>query len=342
MTSNGNKLKSYSNMKFFQSFSAFVLAGLAIGFASCGSKQQPSALLQEPETNIIDSLQQIVAEEVAAQMGKVQAECACAVLINKDGQLVAIVETAPDTISASGDIEAGSIIIPFSILAAHHNALGIDSSSTVSITKWGYMTDKFIVLDSHPMDTTLKVRDVIAFSSNPGTCQLLQDFSYYIFERRFNEMGILNETRNKSDMFCHAIGMELCTSPIHIAWLYHCLGQGLFPEEWDVVSSGVIEGLHDCVWNNNLGTASARKWGDRIVEYRAQSARVPIIGKTGSAFMNSPFRVNLISFVGIFPKNEPQYTCLVLFKTSQNSPLCNAGNECGSAVRRIAERIMLN
>lgn len=74
-------------MKTRSILSILALAGLTFYFASCGSKQ-PSALLQEPETNIIDSLQQIVAEEVTAQMAKVQAECACAVLINKDGQLL--------------------------------------------------------------------------------------------------------------------------------------------------------------------------------------------------------------------------------------------------------------
>ena len=318
--------------------STLVLAGLTFALASCGNKHS-SALLQEPETNIIDSLQQIVAEEVTAQMAKVQAECACAVLINKDGQLVAIVETAPDTLSAAGDIEAGSIIIPFSILTAHRCVPTIDSSSIVAITKQGHYSSEAPIKDSHPMDTTLSVRDVIAVSSNKGVCQLLQDCPCADFEQYFCEMGIPNETHDHSTMLYHAIGLDIRTSPIHIAWLYHCLGQGLFPDEWDVASSGVMEGLHDCVWNNDLGTASVRKWFDLIVRCKAQSRQVPIMGKTGTLCLNRTGKKHRISFVGIFPEDNPQFTCLVIFHAPQNFPLYDAGYDCGSTVRRIAARI---
>ena len=317
---------------------ALVFAGLTICFASCGSKQ-PSALLQEPETNIIDSLQQIVAEEVAAQMAVIQAECACAVLINKDGQIVAKVETNPDMLNAVNEAEIGSIIIPFSILAAHRCGPEIDSSSTVAITKQGYYSSEVHVIDAHPMDTTLSVRDVIAISSNVGVCQLLQDCPCADFEQYFSEMGILYETHDHSTMLYHAIGIDISTSPIHIAWLYHCLAQGLFPGEWDVASSGVIEGLHDCVWNNDLGTASVRKWFDLIVRYKAQSQQVPIMGKTGTLCLVRTGKKHRISFVGIFPEDNPQYTCLVIFHSPQNFPLYDAGYDCGSTVRRIAARL---
>ena len=318
--------------------STLVLAGLTFALASCGNKQS-SALLQEPETNIIDSLQQIVAEEVTAQMAKVQAECACAVLINKDGQLVAIVETAPDTLSAAGDIEAGSIIIPFSILTAHRCVPTIDSSSIVAITKQGHYSSEAPIKDSHPMDTTLSVRDVIAVSSNKGVCQLLQDCPCADFEQYFCEMGIPNETQDHRTMLYHAIGIDIPTSPIHIAWLYHCLGQGLFPDAWNVASSGIIEGLHDCVWNNDIGTASVRKGLNHIVAYKAQSAQVPIMGKTGSSHLDSTGKKHRISFVGIFPEDDPQYTCLVILHAPQIFPLYDAGYDCGSTVRRIATRI---
>ncbi len=324
-------------MKTRHTLFALALSGLTICFASCGSKQ-PSALLQEPETNIIDSLQQILAEEVAAQMAVIQAESACAVLINKDGQLVAKVETAPDVLSATDEMELGSIIIPFSILAAHRDGV-IDSSATATFTKQGYHTAGVTIHDSHPMDTTLGVRDVIAISSNAGVCQLLQEYPCYSFEQAFCEMGIPNETHNQKDLLCHAIGMGLSSSPVHVAWLYHCLAQGLFPDEWNVASSGVIEGLHDCVWNNDLGTASVRKWFDQIVAHKAQSIQISITGKTGTVRLDNTGRKHRISFVGIFPEDNPQYTCLVIFNAPQNFPFYDAGYDCGSTVRRIAERI---
>lgn len=325
-------------MKTRHIFFVLVLSGLAICIASCGSKQ-PSALLQEPRTNIIDSLQLIVAEEVEAQMATNQAECACAVLINKEGQIVAKVETNPDVLNATDEAEIGSIVIPFSILAAHRCVPEIDSSSTVTIAKQGYYSSEVHIRDSHPMDTTLSVRDVIAISSNKGVCQLLQDGPCADFEQCFCEMGIPNETHDHSTMLYHAIGIDISTSPIHIAWLYHCLAQDLFPDEWDVASSGVMEGLHDCVWNNDLGTASVRKWGDLIVRYKAQSQQIPIMGKTGTLCMDSTGKKHRISFVGIFPEDDPQYTCLVIFHAPQNFPLYDAGYDCGSTVRRIATRI---
>lgn len=327
-------------MKTHHTLFALALSGLTICFASCSSKQ-PSALLQEPETNIIDSLQQIVAEEVAAQMAVIQAESACTVLINKDGQLVAKVETAPDVLSATDEMELGSIIIPFSILAAHRCGPEIDSSSTVAISKQGYYSSEVHVRDTHPMDTTLSVRDVIAISSNVGVCQLLQDCPCVDFEQYFSEMGIPYETHDHSTMLYHAIGIDISTSPIHIAWLYHCLAQGLFPDEWNVASSGVIEGLHDCVWNNDLGTASVRKWNIQVVANKAQSAQVSIMGKTGTLRLDNTGRKHRISFVGVFPEDNPQYTCLVIFNASQNFPFYDAGYDCGSTVRRIAERITL-
>lgn len=216
----------------------------------------------------------------------------------------------------------------------------IDSSSIVAITKQGYYSSEAPIKDAHPMDTTLSVRDVIAVSSNKGVCQLLQDCPCVDFEQFFCEMGIPCETHDHRTMLYHAIGLDIRTSPIHIAWLYHCLAQDLFPDAWDVASSGVIEGLHDCVWNNDIGTASVRKWLDHIVAYKAQSAQVPIMGKTGSSHLDSTGKKHRISFVGIFPEDDPQYTCLVILHAPQIFPLYDAGYDCGSTVRRIAERVI--
>ena len=103
---------------------------------------------------------------------------------------------------------------------------------------------------------------------------------------------------------------------------------------------GVIEGLHDCVWNNDLGTASVLKWMGNIVDYKAQSNKVAIMGKTGSLRLDESGRKHRISFVGIFPENDPQYTCMVMFNAPKNFPFYDAGMDCGSTVRIIAERIM--
>ena len=101
--------------------------------------------------------------------------------------------------------------------------------------------------------------------------------------------------------------------------------------------------LHDVVWDNNLGTASVRKWGSKIVAYKAQSELVHIAGKTGTAQMFIPRkgysgRNHRMTFVGYFPEENPQYTCLCMIENPKNYPLYDAGFDCGNVVRQIAEK----
>jgi len=102
--------------------------------------------------------------------------------------------------------------------------------------------------------------------------------------------------------------------------------------------------LHDVVWDNNLGTASVRKWQGKIVAYKAQSELVHIAGKTGTAQLFHHGRYHnhehRMTFVGYFPEENPQYTCLCMIEHPKNYPLYDAGYDCGSVVRQIAEQCM--
>jgi len=102
--------------------------------------------------------------------------------------------------------------------------------------------------------------------------------------------------------------------------------------------------LHDVVWDNHLGTASVRKWGSHIVAYKAQSELVHIAGKTGTAQLFHHGRYHnhehRMTFVGYFPEEDPQYTCLCMIEHPKNYPLYDAGYDCGSVVRQIAEQCM--
>lgn len=103
--------------------------------------------------------------------------------------------------------------------------------------------------------------------------------------------------------------------------------------------------LHDVVWDNNLGTASVRKWKGKIVAHKAQSDLVPIAGKTGTAQMIIPRRGysprnHRMTFVGYFPEDNPQYTCLCMIENPKNYPAYDAGYDCGGTVRVIAEKTM--
>ena len=96
--------------------------------------------------------------------------------------------------------------------------------------------------------------------------------------------------------------------------------------------------LHDVVWDDHLGTAAKRLWSRK-----AQSQLVSIAGKTGTAqlFMRGrgySGKHHRMTFVGYFPEDNPQYTCICMIEDPQYP--YDAGMDCGSAVRIIAERTM--
>ena len=100
---------------------------------------------------------------------------------------------------------------------------------------------------------------------------------------------------------------------------------------------GIRDCLHDVVWDNGLGTASVNPWGTR----KAQSELVAIAGKTGTAqirekgYSDSRHRM---SFVGYFPEENPQYSCICVIHAPQWP--YDAGLDCGIVVRQIAEKTM--
>ena len=98
--------------------------------------------------------------------------------------------------------------------------------------------------------------------------------------------------------------------------------------------------LHDVVWDNRLGTASAKPWSKK-----AQSNLVPIAGKTGTAQLFMPGRGysanhHRMTFVGYFPEENPRYTCICMIEDPKPAGSYDAGMDCGSTVRVIAEKTM--
>ena len=96
--------------------------------------------------------------------------------------------------------------------------------------------------------------------------------------------------------------------------------------------------LHDVVWDDHLGTASKRPWSNK-----AQSYLVALAGKTGTAQLYIPGkgysnRKHRITFVGYFPEANPEYTCICMIENPQYP--YDAGMDCGSTVRVIAEKTM--
>ena len=102
----------------------------------------------------------------------------------------------------------------------------------------------------------------------------------------------------------------------------------------------VQSALHDVVWDDHLGTASKRPWS-----LKAQSKLVSIAGKTGTAQLIIPGHGytsgrHRMTFVGYFPEENPRYTCICMIEDPRPAGTYDAGMDCGSAVRVIAEKTM--
>ena len=96
--------------------------------------------------------------------------------------------------------------------------------------------------------------------------------------------------------------------------------------------------LHDVVWDDHLGTAAKRLWSRK-----AQSNLVSISRKTGTAQLfvrghGYSGKRHRITFVGYFPEENPRYTCICMIEDPQYP--YDAGMDCGSTVRVIAEKTM--
>lgn len=104
----------------------------------------------------------------------------------------------------------------------------------------------------------------------------------------------------------------------------------------------VQECLHATVWDNELGTASVLKWNGKIVRRKAQSNLVHIAGKTGTAQIYEHGRYSSqhhrIAFVGYFPEEAPEYSCICVIHHPHAYKAYDAGLNCGTVVRQIAER----
>lgn len=316
------------------SFKSIILALAVIALNACRSSE-PNILLHQPELAINDSLQHIVAEAMSKPIADRNPDWACAILLNKEGQVVALFDTDSAQSHINQDMRVGGILKPFTIIASLMTD-SIDSTMTYPVSKKGIQWGKSRIKDAHPMDTLLTAQDIIAASSNIGEFEILSNVYRHpdtlkLFSEYMQKLGINTHTDSCPDLMHQVCYGELTTSPLHLVWLYHCLAQNLFPEEWQEAATIVREGMHEAVWNK-IGTASNLPW-----TYGAQSKTVQLMGKTGNVLVDREQRKYTISFCGIFPEEKPEYTCLVMI--SNPSYPYSERMDCAATVRQIAERI---
>lgn len=312
-----------------------IIAFTLFAFNACRCSA-PIVFYHKPEVAINDTMQQIVAEAIGKPIADRNPDWACALLLNKEGQIVALFDTDSAKSHINQDMRVGGILKPFTIMGALMTD-SIDSTTLYPVSKNGFRWGKSRIRDAHPMDTVLSIQDIIAVSSNIGEFEILSNVYRHpdtlkLFNEYLQMFGINTHTDSCPDLLRQVFQGELTTSPFHLVWLYHCLAQNLLPEEWQDVANIAREGMHEAVWNR-IGSASKLVW-----TYGAQSEKVQLMGKTGSVRINNNPWHHTISFCGIFPEENPEYTCLVMI--SNPTYPYSERIDCAATVRKIAEQII--
>ena len=293
-----------------------------------------AAAPQPYEIAINDSLQHIVSWQMQYSLRHLSPEWGCAILMNKDHQVVALYDTDSLGQSAYQTIEVGSIIEPFSVMAAMRTGL-LSDSSMFQLSKAGYCDYAgYTWHDVHPIDTILDVPSIIAVSSRSGICQIMERTfadNPTLFAQYMNELGLQISVDSLEDVLRAANGFGVYTSPIHLTYLYSQLVQKQLTEEAWGNPQPILHALHEVVWNR-IGTARKVMWTQG-----AQSDIVSIIGKTGDLKEEGDHQPHTISFIGAFPEQNPEYTLLVLLKKVPYPS--SAKIQCAVPVCYIAERM---
>lgn len=296
-----------------------------------------AAVPQQYEVAINDSLQHIVSFQMQYSLRHLSPEWGCAILMNKDHQIVALYDTDSLGMNAYQSIEVGSIIEPFSVMAAMRTGL-LSDSSMFQLSKVGYRDYAgYTWRDSHPVDTILDISSIIAVSSRSGICQIMEQAfadNPMLFEQYMGELGLSLSVDSLEDVLRMANGLGVNMSPIYLTYLYSQLVQKQFPEEVWGSTQPLLHALHEVVWNN-IGTARKVMWTKG-----AQSEIVSIIGKTGDLKEEGEHQPHTVSFIGAFPEQNPEYTLLVLLKKVPYPS--SAKIQCAEPMRYIAERIYYN
>lgn len=321
---------------------AIILAGMS----ACTQQERVAT---EHSVAIVDSLQQIVAEEVLARVNRTEAEWGVGVLMDAhSGTVVAMYDTDSSLVHAQSAWELDGIVSPLALLAAYAvEPQGWDTATTVC--REGITYNGQLFRDGHPRDATFSLSDAIATSSQVAVYQ----YMLRVFEQQpallpeilakwgFEFVAQDSAYDAKTETLAYAMGYHCTITPVQLAYLYACVATG---QHLRVPANGLDSvrlGLHRVVWDNNLGTASINPWNIRKV----QSDKVQIAGKTGAAQVCTDGQYDRLrhrlSFVGYFPEDNPQYTCLVILNNPKYYGYYEAGSDCGIPVRRIAERILV-
>lgn len=277
-------------------------------------------------------------------------------------------------------IEPGSTFKTVALMAALDDGK-IDIDDTVRVFRNGWRYFNTNIIDAHKRDTVYDVRSALAASSNIALARIIThayEGSAKKFVNRIGKIGITDSVycelggdqawipvpKDTVTLSKMSYGYSVELTPLQILMFYNAIandgkmirpylvkalqkdGETIKEYDTEVIKGSICSSrtlrdlkgaLHDVVWDNHLGTASNNGYGQK-----AQSKKVPIAGKTGTAQIHDGNYTNQrhrMSFVGYFPEDDPQYTCICVLHNPRVGSH-DAGAKCGTVVRKIAERTM--
>lgn len=166
------------------------------------------------------------------------------------------------------------------------------------------------------------------------------------------------KTRDKVDLIWSSFGYGIHMSPISILTLYNGIAnEGKIMNPYlisAIVEDGeVVETFEPTIrvrkMCSNTTLEKLQKSLIGVVQHGtaslAKNTWYPIAGKTGTAKVYDPVHIYSLkqylgSFVGYFPADKPQYSCIIFIKNKPNALLYYGSNTALPAFKEIADKIM--
>ena len=226
--------------------------------------------------------------------------------------------------------------------------------------------------------TVMTVKECFAHSSNVGMSKIAfssfasqpEKFRRYLHQLRLDTVtGIdlqgeekprlpkLNKTNEGLiDMVTLSFGYAIQISPLQTLTLYNAIannGKMVKPYLVNSVQADgeVVKQFEPVVLNEQVCKPDVIKAAQECMQAVTTEGTAkeifknnsfPVAGKTGTAhFANGGYTSGeyLASFVGYFPADKPQFTCMVLIKTKPNAAVHFGGAVSGPVFKEIADRL---
>lgn len=303
---------------------------------------------QEPLSLSVDvRVQHIVHDELSKAVVEFEAEGASAIVMDvKTGEILSMV-SLPDydpnlpnqnQVSATfnrntlGAYESGSIFKIFNTSIAIET--GTASLQSIYDASAPIKVGRFLIKDFKGKKRPMDVREIFIYSSNIGSAKMALDFGGAVQRQYFEKFGLLHA----ATLELPEIGAPIVPKiwrPVNIMTHSYGYGIAVSPLQSIVAVAGVInngwsrpatllkrnsETLPEPVRVVSSTTSAKMRDLMRLVvtEGTARTANVlgyEVMGKTGSAHKQVgrgyAEKAKLTSFIGVFPKSNPQYIVLL-------------------------------